>query len=44
MLDLYRDLVWHPNEPRPAAVEVADKDEEEAHAFYQHFHPPGYGE
>ena len=43
MLDRCRDLVQHPVQPRPMAVEATNEDDEEAHAFYQHTHPPGYG-
>ena len=38
-----RDLVPHPNQPRPTAAEATDEDNEEARAFYLHAHPPGYG-
>ena len=38
-----RDLVRHPYLPRPMAAEVTDEDDEEAHAFSHHTHPPGYG-
>ena len=38
-----RDLIQHPNQPRPAAAEATDEDDEEARAFYHHTHPPGYG-
>ena len=31
--DRCRDLVQHPNEPRPMAAEATDEDDEEAHAF-----------
>ena len=31
------------NQPRPMAAEATDEDDEEAHAFYHHTHPPGYG-
>ena len=43
MLGRYRDLVQHSNQPRPTAAEATDEDYEEAHAFYHHSHPPGYG-
>ena len=43
MLGRCRDLVQHPNQPRPMAAEATDEDDEEAHAFYHHTHPPGYG-
>ena len=42
-LDPFRDLVLHPNQPRPTAAEAADEDEEEARAYYHQTHPPGYG-
>ena len=42
MLDRCRDLVQHPNQPRPMAVEATENDEK-ARAFYHHTHPPGYG-
>ena len=31
-----RDLVQHPNQPRPTAAEAADGDGEEARTFYYH--------
>ena len=34
MLGRCRDLVQHPNHPRPLAAEAADEDDEVAHAFY----------
>ena len=48
-LDRCRDLVQHPNQPRPMATEATDEDDEEAHAFYytrrhafyHHTHPHG---
>ena len=43
MPDRCRDLARHPNQPRPMAAEAADEDGEEAHAFYHHTNPPGYG-
>ena len=43
MLDRCRDLVQHPNQPRSIATDATDEDDEEAHAFYHHTHPPGYG-
>ena len=39
MLDRCRDLVQHPNQPRPMATEATDEDDEEAHAFYHHTRP-----
>ena len=33
MLDRYRDLVQHPNQPRPAVAVAADKGGEGANAF-----------
>ena len=41
MLDRCRNLVQHPNQPRPTAAEATDEDDE-ARAFYHHTHPPGY--
>ena len=41
MLDRSRDLVQHPNQPRPTAADVTDADDEGAWAFYHHNHPPG---
>ena len=46
VLDRCRDLVQHPNQPRPMATEATeatDEDDEETYAFYHHTHPPGYG-
>ena len=43
MLDHCRDLVQHPNQPRPMAAEATDEDDEEAHAFYPPTYPPCYG-
>ena len=43
MLDRCRDLVQHPNQPRPTAAKATDEDDVEAHAFYHHTHHPGYG-
>ena len=43
MLGRCRDLVPHPNQPRPMATEAIDEDDEEAPTFYHHTHPPGYG-
>ena len=43
MLDHCRDLVQNPNQPRPMAAEATDEDDKEAHAFYHHTQPPGYG-
>ena len=43
MPDRCRDLVQHPNQPRPTAAEATDGDGEEAHATYHHTHSPGYG-
>ena len=43
MLDRCRDLVQHPNQPRPTAAKATDEDYVEAHAFYHHTHHPGYG-
>ena len=43
MLGHFRDLVQHPNQPRPMAAESAVEDDKEAHAFYHHTHPSGYG-
>ena len=43
MLDRFRDLVQHPNQPRSMATGATDEDDEEAHAFYHHFPPPGNG-
>ena len=40
MLDRFRDLVQHRNQPRPTVAEATDEDDEEAHAFYHHTHPP----
>ena len=40
MHDRCRDLVQHPNQPRPMATEATDEDDEEARAFYHHTHPP----
>ena len=42
MLDHCRDLVQHPKQLRSMATEATDEDDEEAHAFYHHTHPPGY--
>ena len=42
MLYRFRDLVQHPNQLRPMATEATDEDDEKAHAFYHHNHPPGY--
>ena len=42
MPDRCRDHVQHPNQPRPTAAEAAVENDEEAHAFYHHTHPPGY--
>ena len=42
MLGRCRDLVQHPNQPRPTAAEATDEDGEEARAFYYHTHPPVY--
>ena len=39
MLGRCRDLIQHPNQPRPTAAEAADQDDEEANAFY-HDNPP----
>ena len=43
MRDRCRNLVQHPNRPRPTAAEATEKDDEEARAFYHHPHPPGFG-
>ena len=43
MFDRFRDLVHHPNQPRSMAAGSTDKDDGDAHAFYHHTHPPGYG-
>ena len=40
LLDRCRDLVQHPNQPRPMAAEATDEDDEKTHAFYHHTHPP----
>ena len=39
-----RDVVRHPNQPRPTAAEATDEDEKEAHAFYHHTHPLAMGD
>ena len=39
MLGRCRDLVEHPNQPRPVAAEATDKDHEEAYAFYNRTDP-----
>ena len=44
LLGRCRDLFQHPNQPRTTAAEVADGDDEEAHASYYNTHPPGYGD
>ena len=43
MHDRCRDLIQHPYQPCPMAAEAADQDDEEAHAFYHHTHPPNIG-
>ena len=43
MLDRCRDLVQHPNHPRPTAAEETNEANEGTRAFYHHTHPPGYG-
>ena len=43
MLDRCRAFVQYHNQPRPMAKEATDEDDEEAHVFYHHTHPPGYG-
>ena len=35
-----RDLVWHPNQTRPAATEETDADGEGAPAFFHQNPPP----
>ena len=41
MLGRCRDLVQHPNQPRPTAADSIEADDEEARAYYYHNHPPG---
>ena len=41
VLDRFRDLVQHPNQPRPTAADTTGADGEEARAFYHHKHPSG---
>ena len=43
LLGRFRDFIQHPNQPRPAAAEATDEDDEEARAFYHDIYPPGYG-
>ena len=43
MLDRRRNLLPHPNQPRPTAALATDEDGEEARAFYHYTHPPDYG-
>ena len=41
LLDRTRDLVQHPNQPRP--THVTDEDDAEAYAYFHHIRPPGKG-
>ena len=43
MLDRFRDLVLHPNLPRPTATEATHENYGEARAFNHHTHLSGYG-
>ena len=43
MPDRCRDLVQHPNQPRPAAAEATGEDNEDSHTSCHRTRPPGYG-